>query len=108
MRTDGFVSAYAPFGGGEVLTKPLTFAGSELVLNYSTSAAGSLRVEVQDAEGRAIEGRTLADCTEIFGDEIERVVSWSGGSDVSDQAGKPVRLRLALEEAHVYSLRFRD
>ena len=107
LRTDGFVSAYAPFGGGELLTKPLAFAGSELVLNYSTSAAGSLRVEVQDTEGRPLEGRSLADCNEIFGDEIERVVSWSGGSDVSDLAGTPVRLRLAMEEAHVYSLRFR-
>ena len=107
LRTDGFVSAYAPFGGGEMLTKPLAFAGSELVLNYATSAAGSLRVEVQDTEGRPLEGRSLADCGEIFGDEIERVVSWSGGSDVSDLAGTPVRLRLAMEEAHVYSLRFR-
>ena len=59
-------------------------------------------------EGRPIEGRSLADSAETFGDEIERVVGWSGGSDVSDLAGKPVRLRLALEEAHVYSLRFRD
>ena len=78
------------------------------MLNYSTSAAGSLRVEIQDVEGRPLEGRSLADSVEIFGDEIERVVSWSGGSDVSDLAGKPVRLRLALEEAHVYSLQFRN
>ena len=107
LRTDGFVSAYAPFGGGEVLTKPLTFAGRELVLNYATSAAGRLRVEVQDIEGRPLEGRSLSDSAEIFGDEIERVVRWSGGSNVSDLSGKPVRLRFAMEEAHVYSLRFR-
>ena len=107
LRTDGFVSAYAPFGGGELLTKAFTFTGRELVLNYGTSAAGSLRVELQDSEGRPLEGRSLSDSTEIFGDEIERVASWAGGSDVSDLAGKPVRLLFALEEAHVYSLRFR-
>ena len=107
LRTDGFVSAHANFGGGELVTRPLTFSGDELVLNYSTSAAGGLRVEVQDADGRALDGYELEQSAEIFGDEIERVVRWRGGSDLGRLAGRPVRLRFAMREADLYSIRFR-
>ena len=48
LRTDGFVSVNAPYQGGEILTKPLLFKGSRLIVNYSTSAAGGLRVEILD------------------------------------------------------------
>jgi len=51
MRIDGFVSARAPQKGGELLTKPLVVAGSSLTLNFSTSVVGSVRVELQDANG---------------------------------------------------------
>jgi hypothetical protein len=37
--------------GGEFTTKPLRFEGSELELNFATSAAGSVRVEIQDEHG---------------------------------------------------------
>ena len=36
----------APYAGGEFLTKPLTFAGKELAINFATSAAGGVRVEL--------------------------------------------------------------
>ncbi len=43
----------------------------------------------------------------IIGDEIERVVSWTEGSNVSRIAGKQVRLRFVMKDADLYSLRFR-
>jgi hypothetical protein len=107
LRLDGFVSASAPMSGGELVTKPLTFQGRHLVLNLSTSAAGGLRVELQDADGKPLPGFALADCPDIFGDTLEHVVTWNGGNDVSALAGKPVRLRITLRDADVYALRFR-
>ena len=107
LRTDGFVSAHATFGGGELVTRPLTFSGSELVLNYATSVLGALRVEVQDAEGRPIPGYTLDDSEEIWGDEIERIARWRNGSGLGQLAGQAARLRFVLKEADLYSLRFR-
>jgi hypothetical protein len=107
MRTDGFASVSAPWSGGEMLTKPLTFAGKELEINYRTGAAGSVRVEIQNADGMPLAGFTAADCPEIIGDEIERVVAWEAGSDVEALAGKPVRLRFILADADVFSFRFR-
>ena len=105
FRTDGFVSAHAPAAGGELATRPLVFQGRRLAINFSASK-GSLRVEIQDAQGSPLEGFRLADCPEIRGDEIERVVAWKSGSDVSRLGGRPIRLRMALKDADLFALRF--
>ena len=106
LRVDGFVSVQAPLGGGEVLTRPLVFDGRKLVLNFSASAAGSVRVEILSDDAAPIEGFALADCEEILGDELKRTVRWSGSADVSRLAGRPVRLRFVLADADLYSFRF--
>lgn len=108
LRKDGFVSVNAPYSGGEMVTKPLTFSGKELEINYSTSAAGSVKVEIQDCDGKPVEGFSLEDCLDIVGDEIERVVDWKTGSDVSGLAGKPICLRFVMKDADLYSIRFRE
>tara|TARA_B100000809_G_C14595197_1_gene335226 strand:- start:17 stop:289 length:273 start_codon:yes stop_codon:yes gene_type:complete len=81
--------------------------GSELELNYSTSAVGSVQVEIQDAEGRPLPGYELKDCPEMFGDEIDGVVRWSANTDLASLAGRSVRLRFAIMDANVYAFRFR-
>jgi hypothetical protein len=107
LRTDGFASVNAPYRGGECITKPLVFAGKELILNVSTGAAGSVRVEIQDAGGNPVPGRALTDAAEIIGDAIERTASWKSGADLSNLAGRPVKLRFAMKDADLYSIRFR-
>jgi hypothetical protein len=115
LRLDGFVSVNAAYKGGELVTRPITFSGkpkgahpaTELIINYSTSAAGSIRVELQDGEGKVIPGYDLQSCPEIYGDEIERSVAWKGGSDVSSLSGRPVRLRFVMKDADLYSIQFR-
>jgi hypothetical protein len=106
LRTDGFVSVHAGHETGEMRTRPLVFTGETLVLNVSTSAAGSLRVEVQDPAGNPYPGFALADCTPVVGDAIEMPVAWKGDPDLGALAGKPVRLRFEMNECDVYSLRF--
>ena len=88
------------------MTKPLVFGGKELTLNFSTSAAGDVRVELQWPDGQPIPGFSLDDCQEVFGDELERTVTWKDGSDVGKLAGQPVRLRFALRDADLYAFQF--
>lgn len=107
LRMDGFVSVHAPYTGGELVTHPLTFDGKELVLNYATSAAGSVRVEILDADGNPIQNFTLNECVDLYGDEIEGVVRWKSGSDVRKLTGSVVRLRFVMKDADLFSLRFR-
>ncbi len=108
LRLDGFASIKAPMSGGEVITKPLTFTGSRLTMNFATSAAGDIRVEIQDAAGQTLPGFALADCPPVFGDTIERSISWKSGGDMSQLAGKAVRLRFVLRDADLYSFRFTE
>lgn len=106
LRIDGFVAARAPLSGGELVTKPVRFAGKKLSLNLATSAAGSVRVELQDAEGKPLPGHSADDCDELFGDTLDRTVSWKDNSDVSAVAGQPVRIRFVLRDADIYSYQF--
>ena len=64
------------------MTRLYTFSGRELVLTYSPSAAGSIRVEIQGPTGTVIPGYSLEDAPEIIGDEIEVM----GGAYVNVEA----------------------
>ena len=106
MRLDGFASVNAPYEGGELLTKPLRFKGRHLMLNFATSAAGSIRVEIQDVEGKPIPGYAAADCVEIIGNRLAWPVRWKKEGDLSALAGRPVRLRFVMKDADLFALRF--
>jgi hypothetical protein len=90
--------------GGAFTTKPLTFTGKALILNFATSAAGGIQVEIEDAAGKLIPGFSLAEATPAFGDSINRTVACKNGGDVSSLAGKVVKLHFVLNDADLYSI----
>lgn len=104
MRLDGFASVNAPYEGGTITTKPFTFEGDALRLNYATSAAGSIQVEVQDEAGTVIPGFAAADCNLLIGDRIAGAVTWKDGAELSTLAGTPVRLHFLMKDADVYAM----
>ncbi|MBS3764030.1 MAG: hypothetical protein KGZ25_12090 [Planctomycetes bacterium] len=106
LRKDGFVSINAPRSGGEFVTEPLIFDGGTLEINFSTSAAGNIRVEVQDEQGRPIPDFTLQEGVQQIGDELDRVVQWETEKDLAEISGRPARLRFVMTDADLYSLRF--
>ena len=105
LREDGFVSAASDWVGGELVTRPILFKGDQLELNYSTSAAGSIQVAIQDAAGNEVPGHAIANCPEIVGDHIARTVVWQARSGIGDLAGQPVKFRFELKEADLFSFR---
>lgn len=108
IRTDGFVSLHAGVHQpGEILTRPLHVTGNRLELNYATSAIGTVMIELCDEEGQPIRGFSMADSEVLYGNEISHTFSWRGCvTDVSPVTQKPVRLRIRLHDADVYSFRF--
>ena len=114
-RVDGFVSVRSPkprsWGEagtpeGAIVTPPLIFAGKQLVINYTAWQSGSVRVELEDDKGHAIEGLTLADCVGLRGDAVDQQVAWQTAADLGAYAGRPVRLRFALQHAELFSFQF--
>jgi hypothetical protein len=106
LRLDGFISVNAGYKKGEFVTKPLTFTGNTLELNYSTAGAGEIRVGIQDANGKPIAGYTLEDCEAIKGDAIAGHVTWKSGANIGKLAGQSIRLRFVMNEADLFSLKF--
>ena len=114
LRTDGFSSLQAGYEGGEFTTPVISFGEEnaadqcKLLLNMSTSAAGFIRAEIQDAEGRPLPNYRLDQSEELIGDQLNRVVTWKGQSNLAELIGKPVRLRIVMKDANLYSIRFQS
>ncbi len=96
VRKQGFASMHADAKGGEFTTHPLKFTGNKLVLNYSTSAAGSIQIDALDDSGKV-----LATMPELYGDDFE-----ANALDVSKLTGQSIRLRVKMKDADLYALRF--
>jgi len=107
LRLDGFVSADAPYTGGELTTVPMLFEGNQLVLNVETGVGGMVKVEILDSEGKPIPDFSASNCVPIEGGYIRKSVSWRNGPDIRSLAGKPVQLRFVMRDARLYSFQFK-
>lgn len=103
-----FGSIHADYAGGHAVTKPFTMDGERLVLNYSTSGAGSIRLQLEDETGQPLDGFAFADFGVLYGDELDYEVKWKSGRSVSQLSGIPIRLRIELSDADLYAIQFRS
>ena len=101
LRMDGFASIHA--GGSETIatTKFLKYEGTNLFINFETSAMGYLFVTLIDAAGNR-----FATC-ETFGNAIDRKVVFDDPEAVAAHAGKPMMVEFRMRDADVYSMQFR-
>lgn len=101
-----FAAIRAGYAGGIFETRPFTFTGDTLYLNFATSAAGSIRCALLDGStGEPHPGFGFSDCPEMIGNALARKVEWKGGS-LSHLAQTSVRLRVELKDADLFALRF--
>lgn len=98
IRIDGFISMHA--GGCEktLVTKPFTFEGSELFINFATSARGYIYIELKTEDGE------LFKSCETFGNSINRRVHFD--KDIASLAGKKVVMTARMFDADFYSFCF--
>ncbi|MDR2675545.1 MAG: hypothetical protein LBC18_11990 [Opitutaceae bacterium] len=98
LRRDGFASLDAGADGGTLLTRPVTFSGSQLFVN-AAAPRGSLLAEICDEAGAPIPPFTLANCIPFTGDSTLAGLRWQNAAGLSALAGKPVRIRFHLPAA---------
>jgi len=101
-----FGSIHSDYAGGYAVTKPFTMNGERLVLNYSTSGAGSIRLQLEDETGQPLDGFAFADFGVLFGDELDYETEWKSGRSVASLSGIPIRLRIELHDANLYAFQF--
>ena len=104
LRTDGFISLAAGPETGSWMSKKLSGGVSALELNLATSAAGSFKLELCDAEGRALPGYGFADFDEFYGDAISMTPSWRGRP--APVLAEDFRLRAEMKECDLYGIAF--
>lgn len=88
---------------GMLTTKAVQFSGKHLFVNARVAGGDSLRVEVLDAESKAVKGFSVDDCIPVTGDSTKHAVKWRGGQDLSALAGKPVKFRFILNAGELYA-----
>ena len=126
-RRDGFVSVdgikglagTAPVGRphfpeySELVTRSFSFSGSRPHLNLEAArqqwGAGpcEVRVEILAPNHAYIPGYEFGDADPITEGDLDCVASWKGGSDLSQLAGRTVKLRFYFKNAKLYSFQFR-
>ena len=114
LPLDGFVSIDAGPNPGTITTKPLTFEGSRLLVNFEASLKGSagmddassLQVEILDPSGAAIEGFGRDQAMPITRTGLRHSVTWKGGANPHSLEGRIVRLRFHVRNAKLYSFQF--
>ena len=85
-------------------------SGTEMRLNYETEKGGWVRIELVEppvtppTPVEAFPGYGLDDADPLVGDELSRVVTWDGRSDLSELKGQNVSIRIHMARARLYSL----
>ena len=106
-RKDGFVSMAAAGKTPGMLTTPaIVFDGHHLEVNIHTEKEGQVRVALLGADAAPLPGFEEAACDPLRGKGVAHTVSWRGRKDLSDMKGTPVRVRITLSNARIFSFRF--
>jgi len=106
-RVDGFASlATTDDRTASLATPVLMCPGGRLTLNADIEPDGFIEVELADAAGQPLPGRSFADSTRIRGDGTALPVSWMRSRDVNALNAQPILVRMKLHKARLYALRF--
>lgn len=105
LRWDGYMSLDADAQEGEVVTKPVVFQGTKLIVN-AAAKDGELRAELRDEGGKPIPGFRAADAVPFRGDAVSATIRWKTKKSLATLAGRPVRVSFRLKRCSLYSYRF--
>lgn len=109
LRPYGLAGLWAGFSGGMLVTRPLLCTGNQLLLNYATSAAGSIRAGILEAEhNRPVPGRSVEDCGALYGNALAEKVRFRGNADLSELRGKRIRLIFEMHDCVFCSFQFNN
>ncbi len=105
LRRDGFVSLDADADGGALTTVPFRWVGDRLYLN-ADAAGGEIVCELVDAAGEPLAGFEMENAVPVCEDGVRLAVRWRALDRMPAAAAGPVRLRVRLRAARLYSYWF--
>ena len=102
LRLDGYASLKPEESDGMMVTKPFKLKGANVAVNADVK--GTVRLEVLDENDKPIDGFTTEEAKPIIGDHLRARATWASKSDVNELQGQQIKLKIALEDAQLYSI----
>ena len=84
LRLEGFSSLHAGYAGSQMISKPFTFSGTQLEVNFATSAPGGIHFYLETPSGEP-----FAESTELIGDQTSCLVPWKAAASLAPGPAKP-------------------
>jgi len=104
LKPDRFIALVAGPLESELVTVPLVLPSGDIRLNANVEPGGWVGVEIQDENGRPVDGFRMEECAPIAGDSLSHEVRWSGGRPDAFLRGARYRLRIGARRASLYSV----
>lgn len=98
IRIDGFISRYGDYRTKKIVSKPFILDGDSITVNFSTSAAGSIKIRITDEDGK------VACSDEHFGDKVDRKIKFD--KPLLKFKGRTCIMEIELKDAHLFSISF--
>ena len=120
ITVDRFASLTAGFMEGQLVTRPMTWPGGDLLLNASTTrhrhsypkdGGGAMKLEVWDESAQPLEGFAGQSAAPFDGNVPARglidpaVLRWPGDRSLDELTGRRIRLNFLMRDAHLFSFR---
>lgn len=102
LRLDGYASLQPEEADGMVVTKPFQLKGANVAVNADIK--GTLKLEALDENDKPIDGFTAEESKPITGDHLRAKAMWASKSDMNELLGHQIKLKIALEDAQLYSI----
>lgn len=102
LPLDRFVGLEAGDRTGTITTKPFQLEGERLILNVEAKC-GAVAVEVLDADSQPIEGFSAKQGRLLNVDELRLESTWESKRTLKELQGRPIRLRIYLQNAIIYA-----
>jgi len=103
LRRDGFVSLDTDDTPGQVVTRPLTFAGKKLFVNADVEKDGWVKAAVLTRDSNSIDSYKLDDSVTLTKDTTKGRMSWKSKRELVPPGDKHLRLVFQLKNAKLYS-----
>jgi hypothetical protein len=81
---------------------PIKTNKRKMIINYSTKKSGYIKIGVNGKEPL----RVITDADIIIGDDIDRIVTWNGNSDMGNSPDEGIQIQVEMRNADLYSIRF--
>ena len=106
LRRAGFISLDAGKRPGQLVTKPFVASGDQLVLDVDVRSGGYAKVEILDDCNQPVRGFRMEDRVPRRHHDTNQVVGWKPDSLIGERLEQPMRLRIVVRNASLYSFRF--